>query len=119
MAREALRLDAEEQRKRDGIFQAADQPGGRARKPAADLGLLSSSQDSHGAQAHDQAPQCGQDGNDGEHPARRDGNPGFSIIHYPGPSWRNGKGARLVLQGRQGPAARRLLQGRGARRQPH
>ena len=40
VAREAVRLDAQELGKRDGILQAADQPRGRARQPAADLGPL-------------------------------------------------------------------------------
>ena len=40
VAREAVRLDAQELRKRDGVLQAADQPRGRARQPAADLNLL-------------------------------------------------------------------------------
>ena len=37
LAREAVRLDAAQRRKRDGILQAADQPGGRARKPGRNL----------------------------------------------------------------------------------
>src|SRR5206468_6336505 len=37
VAREPVRVDAEELRKRDGILQAPDQPRGRARQPAADL----------------------------------------------------------------------------------
>src|SRR5947209_15631074 len=37
MAREAVRLDAEELGKRDGVLQASDQSGGRARQSAADL----------------------------------------------------------------------------------
>jgi KUP system potassium uptake protein len=37
LAREALRLDAEERGKRDGVLQVANEPGRRARKPAGDL----------------------------------------------------------------------------------
>ena len=37
VARAAVRLDEQEQRKRDGILRPADQPGGRARQPAGDL----------------------------------------------------------------------------------
>ena len=37
VAREAVRLDAQELRKRDGVLQAADQPRGRARQPVADM----------------------------------------------------------------------------------
>ena len=37
VAREIVRLAAQELGKRDGILQAADQPGGRARQPAPDL----------------------------------------------------------------------------------
>src|SRR5206468_844920 len=64
VAREAFRLDAQEQRKRDGILQTPNQPRGRARQPGA---IVAS--------------------------------------------------ARLVLEGTERPAARRLLQ-EGSDRQP-
>ncbi len=37
LAREAVRLDAAQRRKRDGVLQAADQPRRRARQPGRDL----------------------------------------------------------------------------------
>src|SRR5206468_11450118 len=64
VAREAFRLDAQEQRKRDGILQAPNESRGRARQPGA---IVAS--------------------------------------------------ARLVLEGTERPAARRLLQ-EGSDRQP-
>ena len=41
LARETVRLDAAQRRKRDGVLQAADQPRGRARQPGRDLRMSS------------------------------------------------------------------------------
>ena len=43
LAREAVRLDAAQRRKRDGILQAPDQSRGRARKPGRNLNQLATS----------------------------------------------------------------------------